>query len=194
MSLDYRGLGLPAPLFWEFGVLMSYITQGSSYCYNEIGGYCTLPNSCDQYPELWEYSFQYSASEYGPNLIIPLATFAYELDDTCHIMVEYLDNESDDESTSIIFGSMFYQSVWPLFLQFTDGYSYVFLMKNVNALNSTQIITDVPQAVAGSPFPDSITKNVTGDQSSSLDGLPTFKVTVNGIADKDSYFIVDLNN
>lgn len=49
---------------------------------------------------------------------------------------------------------MFYQTAWPLFLQFTDGYSYVYLMKNVNALNSTQIITDVPQAVAASPFPD----------------------------------------
>lgn len=96
MSLDYRGLGLPAPLFWEFGVLMSYITQGGSYCYNEVGGYCTLPNPCDEYPDLWDYSFQYAASASGPNFIIPLATFAYELDDVCHIMVEYLDNESDD--------------------------------------------------------------------------------------------------
>lgn len=110
-SLNFKGLGLPGPLFWEFGTLLSYITQGESYCYSGVGGYCVLTNACVEYPDLWNYTFQYAAEELGQNMIIPLATFAYDNDvGECTIMVEYLDNNSENEGEgdAIIFGSMFF--------------------------------------------------------------------------------------
>lgn len=55
MTLDFQGLGLPSPLFWSFSALLSKATQGLSYCYSQIGGYCSMPDSCDAYPDLWDY-------------------------------------------------------------------------------------------------------------------------------------------
>jgi len=57
-TADFEGLGLPSNLYWDFATLLSYATQGESYCATLVGGFCILPQSCESYPDLWEYSFQ----------------------------------------------------------------------------------------------------------------------------------------
>lgn len=39
-------------------------------------GNCTLNQTCESFPELWEFSFELSFNESDNNMIIPLATFA----------------------------------------------------------------------------------------------------------------------
>jgi hypothetical protein len=76
ITADFRGLGLPTTSYNVFTNLMDIISIGQANCLKTQGGLCVLPQTCDNYPALWTYSFRvqfFNTSEY---LIVPLATFA----------------------------------------------------------------------------------------------------------------------
>jgi hypothetical protein len=82
---------------------------------------------------------------------VPLATFAFtpwNQGDICNIMVQYLDMA---DQKAIVFGSMFFQSVWALMDWQSANEVEIYLQVNNNALNSTMIIID-PQPIAANPF------------------------------------------
>jgi hypothetical protein len=63
-------------------------------------------------------------------------------------MVQYLDNT---DQKAIVFGTMFFQSVWALMDWQSASEVEIYLQVNNNALNSTMIILD-PQPIAANPF------------------------------------------
>ena len=84
---------------------------------------------------------------------IPLATFAanYESEGgSCVIFVEYLD-DSEQNGLSIIFGGMFFQSIYAQYTLAGVNSVTVDMYKNLNALSSTYIgADDIPYGE--SPF------------------------------------------
>lgn len=75
-----------------------------------------MSQTCDKYPNLWNYDFQIQwDTDADYNYIrVPLASFAAnyeEVGGVCVIFVEYLDSERND-GKQIIFGGMFFQSVY----------------------------------------------------------------------------------
>jgi len=82
---------------------------------------------------------------------VPLATFSetpWNNGEICNIMVQYLDNT---DQKAIVFGTMFFQSVWALMDWQSASEVEIYLQVNNNALNSTMIILD-PQPIAANPF------------------------------------------
>lgn len=95
-ALDFRGLGLPSASFEEFDRLLSVITRGQSSCVTATGGYCVLAKSCASYQTmgLWNFDFRIMFAGNGTYFRIPLASFAIDnADNTCSIMVEYLEDD-----------------------------------------------------------------------------------------------------
>lgn len=95
-ALDFRGLGLPSASFEEFDRLLSVITSGQSSCVTATGGYCVLAKSCASYQTmgLWNFDFRIMFAGNGTYFRIPLASFAIDnADNTCSIMVEYLEDD-----------------------------------------------------------------------------------------------------
>lgn len=118
LALNFRGLGLPTKLFNTFSNLLSIISKGESTCLEYKSGYCVLSNPCDYYAStgLWDYDFKikFGHSSTETYLRVPLATFAANSDKdggVCVIFVEFLDDRNDD-SKSIMFGGMFFQSIY----------------------------------------------------------------------------------
>ena len=118
LALNFRGLGLPTKSFDKFANLLSVASKGESSCLQRKSGYCALANPCDYYRTkgLWDYNFKvkFSTNEDDYYFRIPLASFAanYEQEGgVCVIFVEFLDANYDD-SQFIIFGGMFFQSVY----------------------------------------------------------------------------------
>lgn len=61
VAYNYQGLGLPSILWNQFMNLVTRID--SSYntemtCSAEVGGHCVFDKVCDEYPYLWDFSFQ----------------------------------------------------------------------------------------------------------------------------------------
>jgi len=82
---------------------------------------------------------------------VPLATFAetpWNNGEICSIMVQYLDIT---DQKAIVFGTMFFQSVWALMDWQSASEVEIYLQVNNNALNTTMIILD-PQPIAANPF------------------------------------------
>jgi len=63
-------------------------------------------------------------------------------------MVQYLDIT---DQKAIVFGTMFFQSVWALMDWQSASEVEIYLQVNNNALNTTMIILD-PQPIAANPF------------------------------------------
>jgi len=117
--MNFRGLGLPTDQFATFVNLLAVITNGEATCGEWKGGYCVLANPCAHYTAsgLWNYDFKimFSSDTVTGNYIrVPLATFSNNYaqeDGICVIFVEYL-NKYSNEGESILFGSMFLQSIY----------------------------------------------------------------------------------
>jgi len=134
-----------------------------------------LPRTCDAYTSLWDYDFKikFSSDSQDNYLRVPLASFAanYETDNgACAIFVEYL-NAASSNSRQIIFGGMFFQSIYAQFEQ-EETYTQAQLWVNKNALKNTYIGNEVlPQG--NSPFVVKM-RTIPTDPSSQKNGLPTF--------------------
>jgi hypothetical protein len=197
ITMDFRGLGLPTTSYAAFTNLIDIISSGQVHCAKTQGGFCVLPESCDNYPNLWEYSFQIKFLKDDPYLVVPLASFASDQTtrgtDVCYIYVEELD-ESLDDSRSIVLGQMFFQSV-VMFNQVRGAAvldTSVQIAVNVNALYGTYI-TDGSgvTTMTTSPF-EIVMETVTLDDASSERGLPTVLATMNGFsALKATFFYLD---
>lgn len=103
LALNFRGLGLPAPMFLQFNNLLGVITHGEAECLPRKSGYCMLTSPCEYYKDMgvWDYDFKVKfTSDTDENYIrVPLATFAanYEIENNvCVIFVEYLDERAND--------------------------------------------------------------------------------------------------
>ena len=135
-ALNFRGLGLPSTLFNDFSDLLSIATKGAATCLDYVSGFCVLPLTCDNYESLWNtYSFKVQFGADGTSYLnIPLATFAtnYENLGSCVIFVEYLDDSYQDSQT-ILFGSMFFQSVYAQVLFSGQNAVTLNLFENLNA-------------------------------------------------------------
>lgn len=148
--MNFRGLGLPTEQYKTFVDMLSVITHGESSCITGKGGYCVLADTCDAYNSmgLWQYDFKIQfVTDSDTNYIrVPLSTFANntlpgvdgQFPGVCVIFVEYLQATNVD-SQQIIFGGMFFQSIYA---QYTlSGFSAVSvaLSVNANALTNTYI-------------------------------------------------------
>lgn len=92
---------------------------------------------------LWDYDFKIMfKNQVGNSYVrVPLATFAANYDQeggVCVVFVEFLDARFDD-SKSVIFGSMFFQSIYAQVTQGGVNAAQYTLYKNTNALSSTYI-------------------------------------------------------
>ena len=144
ITADFRGLGLPTTSYNIFTNLMDIISIGQANCLKTQGGLCVLPQSCENYPALWSYSFRVQFANTTEYLIVPLATFAANQNlmgknvTECVVYVENL-NESLTNSVQIVLGNMFYQS-FVYHQQFVGQTSTtITLGVNLNALSGTYI-------------------------------------------------------
>ena len=178
LNPNMRGIGLPTPLYREFSNLLSIASKGQSSCSGEVGGICTLPYSCDYFNKfgVWEYEF-FIGFEGARDLYfrIPLANFATivkgQRGGVCGIMVQNLDIESVD-SNQIVFGSMFYQSVY---VQYTveETTTSLNMFRNLKAIPGTKLTDYMPADTNQSAFTVPIFKPVT-DKKVRKNAQPTF--------------------
>jgi len=122
-----------------------------------------------------------------------LASFAANFDQeggVCVIFVEYLD-ATEKDSKSVIFGSMFFQSIYAQYTQAGKNSVTVQLFVNKNALSSTYI-GKASNAAMANPFTVTSARLVP-DKDTEMNGLPTFNATVAGITDTGAYFHLDFN-
>jgi len=197
LAMNFRGLGLPTTSFNKFSTYLSVITKGESTCLSRQSGYCALTSPCEYYRStgLWDFSFKVKfANQNGTDnyFRVPLASFAAnydQLDGVCVIFVEYLDFNNAD-STSIILGSMFWQSVYGNFTVLDNAVA-VALYKNINALSTAYIGSDVYEQ--GENVFTVPTAKLMPDEGTERNGLPTFTATIGGITDPHPYFLLDLH-
>jgi len=157
LALNFRGLGLPTKAFNKFSNLLSVASKGESTCLSHKSGYCALANKCSYYNKmgLWDYDFRlrFQTSEDSNYIRVPLASFAANYDaagGVCVVFVEYLD-DAYANSKSILFGGLFFQSVYAQYTMAGVNAVQVDLFKNKNALDMTYIgNADVP--LGESPF------------------------------------------
>lgn len=162
LSLGFRGLGLPTQQYDTFVELLSVITHGEASCIRGKGGYCVLADTCDTYNSmgLWQYDFKIRfVTDQDTNYIrVPLSTFANntlpgaagQFPGFCVIFVEYL-METNADSQQIIFGGMFFQSIYAQYNLFGVSGVNVALSVNANALSNT-FITNIATTQGTSPF------------------------------------------
>lgn len=174
------------------------ITQGESSCLHRKSGYCALANQCDYYRDkgLWDYNFKvkFNTNEDDYYFRIPLATFAanYEQEGgACAIFVEYLDANLDD-SQFIIFGGMFFQSVYAQYTQFGQNAVQVDLYINKNAERDETYLGNQAYTQAPSTNVFQVANaTVHADTNTEKNGLPTFGAQIQGITDPNPYFLLD---
>jgi hypothetical protein len=123
---------------------------------------------------------------------VPLASFAanYKVEsDLCVIFVEYLQDNLDD-SQQIIFGGMFFQSIYAQYTitQFSQSIS---MYVNKNALPNTYIgVANLEEGP--NPFtPHELALKT--DDTSEQNGVPTFAATITGVSDTFQYYLMDFN-
>lgn len=144
-AMNYRGLGLPKKSYAQFSNLLAVVTQGESSCVEQTGGYCILANTCSYYKAkgLWNMDFKILFTDETDQryLRVPLATFVSntEVPGACVIFVEYLNSDFDTDSRQVIFGGMFFQSVYAQFTLSGTTAVNVNLFVNYNALSSTYL-------------------------------------------------------
>lgn len=113
VTLSTSGLGLPTTSFNQFANLLEIVTSGQVNCIKLPGFYCTLPQTCSNYPTLWDYSFRiaFSGDQNNNLLVVPLGSFASDEiirgSAQCKIFVELLDENLVD-SRQIVLGAMFF--------------------------------------------------------------------------------------
>jgi len=57
LSISFKGIGLPTPIYNEFSLLLANATNNQSVCTNTtVDSYCTLPQPCASYSNLFQYS------------------------------------------------------------------------------------------------------------------------------------------
>ena len=119
-TMNFRGLGLPAAQFAHFSNLLSVVTKGESSCVQAVGGYCVLPNTCSYYYNSglfnMDFKVHFTSETDQAYFRIPLANFASntEIPNQCVLFVEYLNSDNAD-SQQVIFGGMFFQSIYAQF-------------------------------------------------------------------------------
>lgn len=143
LALDFRGLGLPSDSYAKFANLLAVATKGESSCVTGVGAYCVLSRPCAEYQAsgLWDYTFKVMFDGSTSYLRVPLATFAANSDiegGVCVIYAEYL-NPSYQDSQSIIFGGMFFQSVYAQYTMTGVNSISVDLFTNLNALSTSYL-------------------------------------------------------
>ena len=198
LALNFRGLGLPSIEFKKFMNLLSIISKGESTCIAAKSGYCVLSDTCDAYyaTGLWDYDFKINFGHASTKnyIRVPLASFAANSDaegGLCAIFVEFLDDRFDDSKT-IIFGGMFFQSIYAQYTMAGVNAVSVTLFENLNAL---------PQTYVGSKTyatSESVFKIPTAVLNSyaltDRNGLPSFAASVAGITDYNQYFYLDFGS
>jgi len=115
VTMDFRGIGLPSRSYSRFVNLLQIATNGTASCANIQGGMCALPQTCNNYQNLWQYSFRVAFdSNDGQYIVVPLSIFAQNRElqglASCVIYVEKLD-ETLANSQSMVIGQMFFQSI-----------------------------------------------------------------------------------
>jgi len=173
-STNFRGLGLPADVYVQFVTLLEYITQDNVTCSNTLDGICQLPGPCANWTAFTDFSFQvnFTSGEDAMYMRVPLATFAHEVkysggNAQCNINVVYL-NSLNTQSQQIIFGGMFFQEFFGVFMNnYTDPYKPSQMAKlyvGQNSLYASYIGNEVlpegtnpfvPQPVPPAPTPES---------------------------------------
>ena len=53
VTMDFRGIGLPTSSYNRFANLLQIATNGNASCSNIQGSMCVLPQTCDNYQNLW---------------------------------------------------------------------------------------------------------------------------------------------
>lgn len=196
-TMNFRGLGLPKQQFAHFSNLLSVVSKGESSCIQAVGGYCVLANTCSYYQSsgLWDLDFKihWSSEVDSAYFRIPLANFVSNtaVPNQCVIYVEYL-NSANQDSQQIIFGGMFFQSIYAQFELSGVNAVQATLYKNVNALPGTYFgaaaIPDGNNIFAVQPM------MLMTDNQTERNGLPTFTASLAGITDAHPYYMIDLTN
>ena len=119
---------------------------------------CSLSSSCENYPQLWTYSFQIKFTNNTNYIIVPLASFAVDNNGVCDLYVESygVSNESGS-SEYVILGSMFMQQVvvfFEYFLKVGDAFqSQISMTLSNNYALSGSYIGSVSFSESADPFP-----------------------------------------
>lgn len=118
-SVNYAGLGLPQDNFYQYATLLQNLTNSSASCSFTMGGVCVLPNACENYTFLAEYSFNvHFSSSRGNYMNVPLGAFAESTNTgNCSLRVNYLYTQSAKE---VIFGGAFFQEFYGVFENYYD--------------------------------------------------------------------------
>jgi hypothetical protein len=124
---------------------------------------------------------------------IPLANFVSntEIPNQCVLYVEYLNSDSA-ESQQVIFGGMFFQSIYAQFELSGVNAVQATLYVNQNALTGTYlgsaVVPDGPNVFDVQPL------MLQTDNQTERNGLPTFTASLAGITDAHPYYMIDLTN
>jgi hypothetical protein len=120
-ATNFKGLGLPAPLYSEFVSLFEYVTLGAVVCNNTLDGFCQLPGKCSDYSAYTDYAFKvnFTTNNDGNFMRIPMGAFADEVlisggNSLCNLYIQYLDTNAA-QSTNVILGGMFFQEFFGIF-------------------------------------------------------------------------------
>ena len=192
LALNFRGLGLPTKQFRQFQNLLGVATKGAASCVDAVGGYCILPKGCANYADLWKYDFRvkFESANDDNYLRIPLATYAIDdtQENTCSIMVEYL-NANFQNSQQIIFGGMTFQQIYTRYELSGTSSADIYIYKNRNALQATYIgnavVPDGPNTFVVQPVAVPTSEETDGN------GIPTLNADIAGIAATTPYYLLD---
>ena len=130
-ATNFKGLGLPAPVYSNFLTLFSYFNGVNSVnvtCDNTLDGICVLPAPCANFTAYNDFAFKFNFTNTndGNYMRIPMAAFAEEVlvgsgNSLCNLYVTYLDSNAE-QSQDVILGGMFFQE---FFGMFTNDYTQV---------------------------------------------------------------------
>lgn len=75
-AVNFKGLGLPKPIYDKFITLLEYITDNKVTCDKSLNGYCSLPSYCNNYP-IGNYHFLVNLTDSNLTnfMLVPLNAF-----------------------------------------------------------------------------------------------------------------------
>jgi len=59
-TTNFKGLGLPAAIYNQFVTLFAFVTGYMVECDTTTDGICVLNNSCQSFPEIANYYFNFT--------------------------------------------------------------------------------------------------------------------------------------
>lgn len=120
-TASFDGMGLPSTMFEQFNALLANASDNAGVCETTNGGNCYFNQTCNNYPDIMEYSFQMKFSGVQNYMRVPLSLFASNTTgNKCVLAISNLDSDTES-SSNVILGGLFFQNFYGVFTNTYDA-------------------------------------------------------------------------